>query len=113
MSERHLTAAMFYILLSLADRPRHGLGIVGDVEERTGYRVKIGPALLYTSLRRLEAGSLVEVATPPADEATDPRRKYYRITQRGRRAVREEAELLEVVVMLARDRKVLPRGSNR
>lgn len=112
MSEHQLTPAMFYILLSLAERNRHGLGIVGDVEERTGHRVKIGPALLYTSLRRLEERSLVEAASPPADE-TDPRRKYYRITQSGRRAVREEAELLDTVVTLARDRNVLPGGSKR
>jgi DNA-binding PadR family transcriptional regulator len=114
MAEGHLTPAMFYILLSLVDRDRHGLGIVHDVEERTGGRIKIGPALLYTSLRRLEERALAEISpTRPAQREDDPRRKYYRITRRGRRAVREEAELLDTVLAIARDRNVLPKESGR
>lgn len=114
MPDAQLTPTMFYILLSLADRERHGLGIVHDVEERTAGRIKIGPALLYTSLRRLEERSLAEISpTRPAEGRDDPRRKYYRITGRGRRAVRQEAELLDAVVALARDRNVLPKGLGR
>jgi DNA-binding PadR family transcriptional regulator len=99
---------MFLILLSLTDTDRHGLGIVDETEARTAGEVKLGPGLLYGSLKRLLSRGLVdEPARRPPAERDDPRRRYYRITAAGRRALRDEAERLERWVDAAREKRVL------
>lgn len=103
-----LSDPVFHILLALSDRPRHGLGIVDEVEERTGGEVQLGTSTLYTAVKRLrERGLLEESATPDEDEE-DPRRRYYRLTDLGRRTVRSEAARLERLVAQARGKSVLP-----
>ena len=101
-----LTNSSFFILLAVADGPMHGLGIVADTEKRTGGRVKMGPALLYSSIKRLlRDGLICEASTIPKD--ADPRRKYYEITPVGREAVRDHAELWAATVEVAREKKVI------
>ena len=48
-----LTPAAFRILLALADEDRHGLGIVEEIDVRTGGEVKLGPGSLYGTIKRL------------------------------------------------------------
>ena len=43
----------FFILLSLADRDRHGSGIVRDVLDLTGGELRLWPVTLYGSLDEL------------------------------------------------------------
>jgi DNA-binding PadR family transcriptional regulator len=88
-----LTSSAFFILLALADRPRHGLGIADEVERRTEGEVELGPGTLYNALRKMLALGLIEDAPDrPDPEEDDPRRRYYRITEAGRQAVSAEAE---------------------
>jgi DNA-binding PadR family transcriptional regulator len=101
-----LTNTMFFILLALADEPRHGLGIVDEVEDHTKGRVSLGPALLYSSLKRLSKLKLVRPSAGPP-EGSDPRRKYYRITDTGRGALGEHGRLWETAVGVARAKKAL------
>ncbi len=103
-----LTPAMFHILLALADSQRHGLGIVHEVERRTDRAVRLGPGLLYGSIKKLVAADYIEepVKRPPPSR-DDPRRRYYRITRLGRRALEVEATHLEQVVGVAREKRVL------
>lgn len=57
----------FQILLALADHDLHGLGIMNEVLERTGGRMRLWPGMLYRSLGCLaEEGPVVEVQAPPA-----------------------------------------------
>ena len=64
---------------------------------------------LYLALQRMEQEALVEEAAGRA-EGDDPRRRYYRLTRRGRAlAVQESAHLAELV-KIARRKKLLPRG---
>ena len=103
-----LTSSVFFILLALADRPRHGLGIADEVERRTEGEVELGPGTLYNALRKMLALGLIEEASEPPDpEDDDPRRRYYRITNTGRQTVSVEAERLERVVAVARDKELL------
>ena len=103
-----VTPAMFHILLALADRQRHGLGIVREVEDRTNETVRLGPGLLYGSIKKLvTAGYIEEPAKRPPPNRDDPRRRYYRITRRGRSALEAEAAHLEQLVGIARDKQVL------
>src|SRR3954466_11725986 len=89
----------FQILLSLADDDRHGLGIMNDVLERTGGRMKLWPGMLYRNLSRLVDESLVvEIDTPPDAGALGGRPRFYRITALGRRAASAEAERLAAFV---------------
>lgn len=103
-----LTPAMFHILLALSDAPRHGLGVVREVEERTRGVVRLGPGVLYSSIRKLDdLGYIEEPPKRPPPSLDDPRRRYYRITEAGRRALRAEASHLEQVVNVAREKQVL------
>jgi len=99
-----MTAAVLHILLSLAGDDRHGLGIAADVKAFTNGRLSLGPGTLYGTIKRLlEAGLIEDLGSPSGDE-DDPRRRYYCITARGRRALEAEAEGLASVLGVARRR---------
>jgi DNA-binding PadR family transcriptional regulator len=99
-----MTAAVLHILLSLAGDDRHGLGIAADVKAFTNGRLSLGPGTLYGTIKRLlEAGLIEDLGAPSGDE-DDPRRRYYRITPRGRRALEAETEGLASVLGVARRR---------
>ena len=74
------------ILISLAEGPKHGYAITADIEQLSG--AKLGPGTLYGALSRLEARGLVEPL--PAEE----RRRPYRISAGGARALRARLDRL-------------------
>jgi DNA-binding PadR family transcriptional regulator len=93
----------FHILLCLADGEQHGYGIMQEVLARTGGKVRLWPATLYGTLRRLIEEGLIEEADNRRDpDADDVRRRYYRLSRRGRRALTEEIARLEDLVRAAR-----------
>ena len=97
-----------HILLALADRDRHGLGIAQEVESITNGRVALGAGTLYGTIKRLlEQGLIEDRAGSPRDDRDDPRRRYYRITPLGRRALSEETAGLARVLTAARAKRVL------
>lgn len=103
-----LPRSAFLILLALADQPRHGLGIVEEVEARTDGTVRLGPGTLYTMLKRLAQADHVKQTTRAPDPSDDdPRRRYYRITPRGQAALRSEAEHMRQLVSVAAAKHVL------
>jgi DNA-binding PadR family transcriptional regulator len=99
---------VFHILLSLADGPRHGYGILLDVEERTQGDMLLGTGTVYSAIKRLRQLGWIEEAEVPERSDEDPRRRHYRLTEAGRREVRQEAERLEAMVAQARLRAILP-----
>jgi DNA-binding PadR family transcriptional regulator len=99
-----MTPAVLHILLSLATEDRHGLGIAADVKAFSQGRLTLGPGTLYGTIKRLlEAGLVEDLRSPPAED-DDPRRRYYRITAKGRRALALETEGLTSVLGVARRR---------
>jgi DNA-binding PadR family transcriptional regulator len=89
----------FHVLLSLADQEQHGYGIMQEVLERTDGRVRLWPATLYGTLKRLIDEDLIEESDErPAPELDDARRRYYRLTRLGRRVLAAESERLEDLV---------------
>jgi DNA-binding PadR family transcriptional regulator len=103
-----LRPAVLHILLALADEDRHGYGIMREVEGRTGGQTRLGPGTLYGSIKRMLADGLIEESDERPDPAMDDqRRRYYRITDFGRRVAGAEAERLSTLVEIARTRKVL------
>ena len=82
-----MTGQAFFVLTALADGPRHGYGIVGEVAGLSGGRVRLKIGSLYGVLDRLAAEGLIE---PDREEAHDGRlRRYYRLTRDGRGALAE------------------------
>ena len=98
--------AVFQILLSLADEPRHGLGIAEEVEARTDGRVRLGASTLYTAIRRMHSDRWIQETAGSADQ--DPRRRFYALTDSGRRVLESEARRLDSLVQDARGKAILP-----
>ncbi len=110
-----LTDAVFHLMLSLADGPAHGYGILLEVEERSDGAVRMGTGTLYSAVKRLRDQGLIEDVAAPADPGDseaggDPRRRYYGLTALGRAVLREEARRLEALVSFARRKSVLDAG---
>ncbi|GAC1443831.1 MAG: helix-turn-helix transcriptional regulator [Chloroflexota bacterium] len=109
-SIEQFTPAMFYILLVLADRDRHGYGIMQEVMIHTDGGVRLAPGTLYRSIKSLVAmGMIVECGERPDPELDDERRRYYRITDVGRHAAEGEAERLARLVRVAQSKHLLLR----
>lgn len=96
------------ILITLAQGERHGYAIIQETEARTAGRVRLGTGTLYRALRRLVDDQLVAPTAAPAGEATDDRRRTYRITARGRAVASAEASRLARLIDAARTAGLLP-----
>jgi DNA-binding PadR family transcriptional regulator len=92
MSGRQIQEPSFLILTALAAGPQHGYGIMTDVAQISGRRVKLRPGTLYAALDRLSADRLVEM---DREEIVDTRlRRYYRLTPAGRSRLAAETARL-------------------
>src|SRR5215208_2141826 len=95
-----LTPAVLEILLALAEEDLHGYAIMQEVERRTDGETRLGPGTLYRSVGQLlERGWIREA---------DERRRYYRLTDLGRRAAMAEVERLEGLVRTAHRKGLSP-----
>lgn len=114
-----LTPLAYQVLLALADRERHGYGIIQEVDERTDGMVRIRTGTLYTMLQRLLDEQLVQpAATPEGDGADiapgtrrDDRRKYYALTELGRDVLAAETRRMEALIGEAHRKHVLDRST--
>jgi DNA-binding PadR family transcriptional regulator len=96
----------FHVLLSLAEQEQHGYGIMQEVLDRTHGKVRLWPATLYGTLKRLIDEELIEESDErPAPELDDARRRYYRLTNLGRRVLAAESERLEDLVRVIRSKR--------
>jgi DNA-binding PadR family transcriptional regulator len=103
-----LKAQWFHIMLSLAGGEQHGYGIMREVLARTGGKVRLWPATLYGSIKRLTEAELIEESDErPAPELDDARRRYYRLTALGRRVLSAECERLQELVRIIQVKRVM------
>jgi DNA-binding PadR family transcriptional regulator len=80
---------------------KQGYGIMRYVLERSGGKVRLWPATLYGSLKRLiTAGLIIESGDRPAPEFDDARRRYYKLTPLGRRVLDLESQRLKALVRI-------------
>jgi DNA-binding PadR family transcriptional regulator len=92
MSERAMQEATYLILTALAAGSQHGYGIIADVTQISGGRVRLRAGTLYTALDRLKTDGLVTV---DREEIAEGRlRRYYRLTPDGEKRLAEEAARL-------------------
>jgi DNA-binding PadR family transcriptional regulator len=81
--------ATFLILTALADGQQHGYGILSEVAEISGGRVRLRAGTLYTALDRLRDEGLIQVER---EEVVDNRlRRYYQLTPAGTARLAAEA----------------------
>ena len=98
----------FHIMLSLAGGEQHGYGIMQEVLERTSGKVRLWPATLYGSIKRLIEAELIEESDErPKPELDDARRRYYRLTGLGRHVLDAECERLQELVRSIRLKQAL------
>jgi len=83
-----LTEPTFFILTALAGEPRHGYGVIEEVLEMSGGRVRLRAGTLYTALDRLRADGWIEVER---EEVVQSRlRRYYRLSALGAQHLAKE-----------------------
>lgn len=103
-----LTPAVFHVLLALTGGESHGYAIMQEVAGSTDGRMKMGPGTLYGTIKRLlEARMIEESDRRPDPEMDDERRRYYRLTAVGRRAVTAEARRYAELTEVARRKRLL------
>jgi DNA-binding PadR family transcriptional regulator len=97
-----LTAAVFAILLALADGEKHGYAIMQEAALPAGGAISLGPGTLYGTIDRLIRDALIE-ETGLTDDA---RRRYYRLTALGHAVLTAETSRLAASLRTARSRTV-------
>ena len=90
-----LTDSMFYIMAALT-KPRHGYAIMNLIEETTKGMITIGPASMYTIIKKLLNQEWIYLY-----DGTDSRRKTYLLTKKGREVLEEDLKLRKLMVQLA------------
>jgi len=114
MSAPPLTHLSYHILLALADRPRHGYGIIKEIEAKTSGAMSPSTGALYLAVQRMEEEGLIEEpARRPAAEDDDARRKYYRLTTKGREVAAAETERLAELLGVAVAKRLIPGSALR
>ena len=99
-----LTEATFYLLLSMSVERKHGYAILKDVEALSQKRIKLSTGTLYGALSRLlDQGLIVRVEEEDPEEVGRPR-KFYVLSQVGKKVLEAEMERLESLWMTARQR---------
>lgn len=103
LSTLPLSPQVYLILLALADGEAHGYRLRQGVIERSNGTVRLDPGSLYRLIARLfDEGLIDEAPGGTASDSDDARRRYYRLTVKGRRVLVAETERLGGLVVQAR-----------
>src|ERR1700689_636111 len=103
-----LKTQWFHIMLSLAGEEQHGYGIMQEVLQRTTGKVRLWPATLYGSIKRMIEADLIEGSDRrPLPEMDDARRRYYRLTPLGKRVLDAECERLQELVRAIQTKRAI------
>lgn len=98
-----LSRSLVHLLLALQEGERHGYAVKKRVEELSGGVVKMGPGTLYTTIQRAEEQGLIrESDDRPPEEEDQRQRRYYEVTDLGRKALAAEVDRLGTFVDSAR-----------
>jgi DNA-binding PadR family transcriptional regulator len=107
-----LSPAFFHILLSLGEGERHGYALKREISRRTNGKLTLGPGMLYGSINKMLALGLIEESDERPDaHLDDERRRYYRITNYGRKVAQAEAARMRELAQLATATFGLPKNA--
>ncbi len=100
----------FHILLALSDKDLHGSDIVREVLEQSDGELRLWPAMLYGSLEQMVDRGLIEELYEAAERpaGASAKRRYFRISNAGRKLLAAEADRMAVMARLARSKNILP-----
>ena len=94
-NNEQLTDSMFYIMAALT-KPRHGYAIMSLIEETSNGVVTIGPASMYTIIKKLLQNNWIYLY-----DDSDSRRKVYTLTEQGRAILKEDLKIRKLMIQLA------------
>ena len=104
-----LPTAPFFVLFALAEKEKHGYRIMQDIRDLSGGTVSVGPATLYTTIKKLSDQGLIRETS----NASEDRRRTYALTPAGRRLLDAEFHRQQQVLDLARKKRVLRIGEQK
>ncbi|MER5884005.1 PadR family transcriptional regulator [Streptomyces sp. NPDC001941] len=106
-----MTQAAFFVLAALVDEPRHGYGILQEVDALSEGDVQLRVGTLYGVLDRLTADGLIAL---DREEVHQGRlRRYYRILDAGEAALSAEAARMASSARTVSERLAAPRAPGR
>ena len=85
-----MTETAFYILFSLTE-PRHGYGIIKNIEELTAGRLKLGSGTIYGTLTKMQKDGLIAVFSD------GERKTIYEMTALGQRILQQEMNRIKEI----------------
>ena len=98
-----LNQPALHILLALGADAMHGYAIMQGISERTDGQIRLLPGTLYSTIKRLLTDDLLEECDPPPGaDSDDARRRYYRVTRKGRAAAEAETRRMAMLVKLGK-----------
>jgi DNA-binding PadR family transcriptional regulator len=97
-----LQEATFFILLCLAQAPRHGYAIMQSVAELSEGRLQLSTGTLYGALRRMLDSGWIERYDEKSEVVNGRERKAYRITETGQKILNADIARMEDLVSTAR-----------
>lgn len=90
-----VTDSVFYIMAAFSE-PRHGYAVMSLIEETTNGEIVIGPASLYTIIKKLLEQELIEL-----HNQTNSRKKVYVLTEKGQQVLKKDIARRKVMIQLA------------
>jgi DNA-binding PadR family transcriptional regulator len=99
-SSRPLGLTAIRLLIGLADGERHGYALMQELRV-DGFGPALGPGALYRTIQQLVSQHLVAESAGASSDSFDERRRYFRLTAAGRRALATEADRMSELVRRA------------
>ena len=98
VASKPLSEPVLLILLSLAEKPRHGYGLMKDIETLSSGRVRLSTGTLYGALRRLLQDLWIEGFE---QDDTSREKQAYKLTSEGRKRLHAELERMKQLTRAA------------
>ena len=97
-----LTHLSLHILLALTKGDLHGYGVIREVRDNSGSGLNPGTGTFYSAIRRMLEEDLIHEVASNRGKSDDARRRYYSLTDFGRKVLQAEVERLEILLKSAR-----------
>ena len=96
-----LSQPALHVLLALGTDAKHGYAIMQDISAESDGHIRLLPGTLYSTIKKLLADALLEEVDAPRNaDSDDARRRYYRVTKKGRAAAEAETRRMALLVRL-------------